>query len=125
MPTPETASYIDFPGRVEPLPPPPVQADKIVQDGPSVPLQNKKPESVISVSVSGLSETAVIGQLSTVITGNPSTSTPPLGTAVAQSINVVQNNPRRGNNTGAGGVKNSAAPVLSSNTKSTAAGNFN
>jgi hypothetical protein len=121
----ETATYIDFPGKSEPLPPPPTQPDKVVMDGPSVPLQGKKPEAQTLNSVSGLSETAVIGQLSTVIGGNPSTSTPPLGTAVAQTISVDQVPTRRGSGTGAGGVKNSAAPVLASSTKSTAAGNFN
>jgi hypothetical protein len=82
-------------------------------DGPSVPLQDKKDIPVVSASVTALSETALIGDLS------------PLGTATLQTKTIIRNSAMNGgNNVQANGLKSSAAPVLASNTKSTAAGNF-
>jgi hypothetical protein len=129
MPAPTAPNYIDFPGGHEPLPTPPAQATS----SNGVPLQADAPKATTTVSVTSLRETAAIGDLS------------PLATPTKISEPQIQVNARRGTsfgpglvmdpgvaqhpgNTGSvvpnGALGNTGAPVLSSNTKSTAAGNF-
>jgi len=129
MPVPIAPNYIDFPGNHEPLATPPAQATS----SNGVPLQAIPPAATKTVSVTSLRETAAIGDLS------------PLATPTKLSEPQIQTATRNGagfgpglvmdpgaavhpGNTGSvvpnGALGNTGAPVLSSNTKSTAAGNF-